>query len=84
VSLAARPGGSSGGSAGSGTLRLPIRFVASQIGMIRDRIGRIPDEALRPALLAHAEALEAEALAAVERLGGLRHGADYVVVAEAA
>lgn len=70
------------------TRRVPIRFgtrfVASQMGMIRDRIGCMPDESLRPALLAHAEALEAEALSAVERLGGLRHGSDYVVVAEVA
>jgi hypothetical protein len=64
------------------SIRFGARFVSSQLGMIRDRIGRIPDEALRPALLAHADALEAEALSAVERLGGLRHGADYVVVAE--
>jgi hypothetical protein len=66
--------------------RFPIRygprFVESQIGMIRDRIGRIADPGLRPALLAHAEALRDAALAACDRLGGLRHGADYVIAAE--
>jgi hypothetical protein len=51
------------------------------MGIIRDRIGRIPDEAMRPALLAHAEAMEAGTLSAVGRLG-LRHSVDYVVMAE--
>jgi hypothetical protein len=63
-------------------IRFGARFVEAQTGMIRDRIARIPDEALRPALLAHAEALRTDALEAVDRLGGLRHGEDYVVAAE--
>lgn len=63
-------------------IRFGARFVEAQAGMIRDRIGRIPDASLRFALLAHAEALREEALEAVERLGRLRHGEDYVVAAE--
>lgn len=63
-------------------IRFGARFVESQIAMVRDRIGRIPDAALRAPLAEHAGALREEALAAVERLGGLRHGADYVIAAE--
>ncbi|MBL0936761.1 MAG: class I SAM-dependent methyltransferase [Rhizobiaceae bacterium] len=67
------------------TRRFPIRyrarFVNAQLDMCVHRLHLVPDD-LRDALAAHVETLRAEALAMEAKLGGLRHGFDYVVAAE--
>jgi hypothetical protein len=67
------------------TKRFPIRyrarFVDAQLDMCVHRLHLVPDD-LRDALAAHVETLRAEALAMEAKLGGLRHGFDYVVAAE--
>jgi len=67
------------------TKRFPIRyrarFVNAQLDMCIHRLHLVPDD-LRDSLKAHVEALRAQALALEARLGGLRHGFDYVVTAE--
>ncbi len=57
-------------------------FIESQIGMCRQRLSRLADRELAAALGRHAEDLRARALARMEAEGGLRHGHDYVIVAE--
>lgn len=67
------------------TKRFPIRyrarFVNAQLDMCVHRLHLVPDD-LRDALAAHVETVRAEALAMEAKLGGLRHGFDYVVAAE--
>ncbi|MHC9084662.1 class I SAM-dependent methyltransferase [Luteimonas sp. RIT-PG2_3] len=66
--------------------RIPIRygerFVHSQLDMCTQAVGRWQDRALAVAMLAHIADLRRRALAHLHREGGLRHGHDYIVVAE--
>ncbi|MFC3076627.1 class I SAM-dependent methyltransferase [Phenylobacterium terrae] len=66
--------------------RFPIRykaaFVDSQIDMALMRLPALPDPALAEALRARGEALRRAGLAAVAAKDGIRHGCDYVIVAE--
>ncbi|WP_411834352.1 class I SAM-dependent methyltransferase [Pseudoxanthomonas mexicana] len=63
-------------------IRYGERFVHSQLDMCTHAAGRFHDRALAVAMLAHVADLRARALAHLRREGGLRHGHDYVVVAE--
>jgi hypothetical protein len=68
--------------------RIPIRygprFVHSQLDMCTQAMSKLEDRALAVALLADIEALRRPALALAGQQGGLRHGHDYIVVAEPA
>ena len=57
-------------------------FVNRQLDVARRKLVLVKDEALVQALTSRIEALRGEGLELVERLDGLRCGADYVVVAE--
>lgn len=67
---------------------LPIkygaRFIESQLAMCNHAAGKLADRNLAMAILRHTADLQARALAASKRHGGLRHGTDYVVAAEPA
>lgn len=58
------------------------RFIHSQLAMCSQATGKLADRRLAVELLRHVADLQARALALSQRLGGLRHGHDYVVVAE--
>lgn len=60
------------------------RFVDSQLGLCRQSVDRLRDRALAAPLLAHIADLRTRALAHVAGEGGLRHGHDYIIVAEPA
>ncbi|MBU4611600.1 class I SAM-dependent methyltransferase [Achromobacter sp. GG226] len=62
-------------------IRYGQRFVQSQIAMCEARLPRFADAALAEAMAATLDRLRHEALALDDRLGGLRHGFDYVVSA---
>ncbi|MCO6388939.1 class I SAM-dependent methyltransferase [Aliihoeflea sp. 40Bstr573] len=62
-------------------IRYRARFVNAQLDMCAHRLHLVPED-LRSALSAHVEGLRTEALAMEARLGGLRHGFDYVIAAE--
>ncbi|MGJ4802260.1 SAM-dependent methyltransferase [Luteimonas sp. SDU82] len=66
--------------------RIPIRygerFVHSQLDMCSRALGRLRDRTAAVALLAHVEDLRRQALALIRQVGGLRHGHDYILVAE--
>ncbi len=64
-------------------IRYQRRFVNSQIDMCAPRLSRLGDRSLAAALHARGEALRHDALAIIAREGGLRHGFDYVIAAEA-
>lgn len=63
-------------------IRYRERFVNGQLDMCVHRIARLQDRTLAAALEAHVAALREKALAMVAQAGGIRLGADYVVVAE--
>ncbi|WP_205042002.1 hypothetical protein [Rhodoligotrophos defluvii] len=65
-------------------IRYGERFVNEQLNMCARRIARLADRALAGTLQQHVEDLRKRALALNATAGGLRHGADYVVAAEAA
>lgn len=65
-------------------IRYRARFIDGQLGMCDKRLPLIRDAALRTALAGQVEALREEAHEAEQRLGGLRHGFDYVITAEPA
>ncbi|MGD9805514.1 MAG: hypothetical protein AB7E81_20635 [Hyphomicrobiaceae bacterium] len=58
-------------------------WIRGQVSDCRALIARIPDPALAASLEGNAAALEGRALALCSRLGGLEHGHEYVIVAEA-
>ena len=58
------------------------RFVHGQLEMCERRLPAIADEALRAGLAARIKGLRAQALEVLQREDGLRHGSDYVIVAE--
>lgn len=62
-------------------IRYGQRFIQSQIAMCEARLPRFADAALAEAMAARLARLRHEALALDARLGGLRHGFDYVVAA---
>lgn len=66
--------------------RIPVcygeRFVNSQLDLCSSALAQVRDRSLAVALQAHVAALRDRALAFVSREGGLRHGHDYIVVAE--
>lgn len=64
-------------------IRYQRRFVNSQIDMCVPRLSRLGNRSLAAALHARGEALRQDALAIIAREGGLRHGFDYVIAAEA-
>jgi len=57
------------------------RFVDSQLDMCRDRVQRFHRAAPKRATLGYIDDLRARALAEIDREGGLRHGADYLIAA---
>ncbi|MEQ9737155.1 MAG: hypothetical protein RLN67_08000, partial [Algiphilus sp.] len=63
-------------------IRYRARFIDGQLDMCDDRLPLIRDAALREALANQVRALREEAHEAEQRLGGLRHGFDYVITAE--
>lgn len=66
--------------------RFPVRygerFVVSQLDMCDQALARLRDRSLAVSLQSHAAALRDRALAFVTREGGIRHGSDYIIVAE--
>ncbi len=65
-------------------IRYGERFVNGQLDMCVRNAGRFQDRKLAVAMLAHVEELRHRALAHVQQNGGIRHGHDYIVVAEPA
>jgi hypothetical protein len=65
-------------------IRYGERFINSQLDMCSRAIDRLADRRLAVAMHGHVATLRTEALAAATRSGGLRHGYDYVIVAEPA
>lgn len=63
-------------------IRYGARFVDSQLDMCSAAVDTLADRRLAVAMHAHIADLRREALAAVKRSGGIRHGHDYVIVAE--
>lgn len=60
------------------------RFVHSQLDLCMQSVGKLRDRALAAPLLAHIADLRTRALAWIAREGALRHGHDYIIVAEPA
>lgn len=65
-------------------IRYGERFVNGQLDMCVRNAGRFRDRKLAVAMLAHVEELRQRALNHVQQYGGIRHGHDYIVVAEPA
>ena len=65
-------------------IRYGERFIDSQLDMCTQAAGRFRDRGLAVAMQAHVADLRLRALAQARREGGLRHGHDYIVVAEPA
>lgn len=63
-------------------IRCGNRFITSQLDLCATAIDRWKDRNLAVAMHAHIAALRAESLAVARRDGALRHGHDYVIVAE--
>lgn len=63
-------------------IRYGERFVHSQLDMCAQAVGRLRNRALAAPMLAHIADLRTRAVAHIAREGGLRHGHDYIVVAE--
>jgi len=57
------------------------RFVNGQLDMCLDRLPLLGSAELAETLARHIETLRVKALAKIDQDGGLRHGADYVVLA---
>lgn len=64
------------------SIRCGNRFITSQLDLCASAVDRWKDRALAVAMHTHIAALRAEALAVARRDGALRHGHDYVIVAE--
>src|SRR5690606_18687716 len=60
------------------------RFVHSQLDLCMQSVNRLHNRALAGPLQGHIADLRTRALAHIVREGGLRHGHDYIIVAEAA
>ena len=58
------------------------RFVRGQLEMCERRLPSIADEALRAGLASRIKGLRDQALEVLQREDGLRHGSDYVIVAQ--
>lgn len=65
-------------------IRYGERFIDSQLDMCTRAAGRFGDRGLAVAMQANVADLRLRALAHARREGGLRHGHDYIVVAEPA
>ena len=65
-------------------VRYGERFVVTQLDLCDQALQRLRDRALAVALQSHVASLRDRALAFVARAGGIRHGYDYIVVAEPA
>lgn len=65
-------------------IRYGERFINGQLDMCVQRLNGLRDRAVAVAMQAHVAALRARALAEAQRLNGLRHGSDYIIVAEPA
>lgn len=65
-------------------IRYRARFVDGQLDMCVQRLRRLPDRHLATAMQQHVEQLRERALAAAQRMDGLRHGFDYVIAADPA
>jgi hypothetical protein len=63
-------------------IRYGERFIDSQLDMCTRTLGKLKDRQLAVALQRHVAELRCQALALCHREGGLRHGHDYIVVAE--
>ncbi|MCR5876250.1 class I SAM-dependent methyltransferase [Phenylobacterium sp. J426] len=63
-------------------IRYKARFVNAQIDMALMRVARLPNTKLAASLVDHGEALRARALNLADAEDGLRHGFDYVIVAD--
>ena len=63
-------------------VRYGERFVNSQLDMCVQSLDKLRDRSLAVSLQSHVAALRDRALAFVAREGGIRHGSDYIVVAE--
>lgn len=57
-------------------------FVNGQLDMCLDLSNRFASRTVAEAIRVHAEELRRQALSAIDVEGGLRHGADYLIVAE--
>lgn len=68
--------------------RIPIRygerFINSQLDLCSESVGKLHDRALAVSLQSHIAQLRDRALGLAQAEGGLRHGHDYIVVAESA
>src|SRR5690606_19873499 len=60
------------------------RFVHSQLDLCMQSVNRLHNRALAGPLQGHIADLRSRAVADIVREGGLRHGHDYIIVAEAA
>ncbi|HRL20605.1 MAG TPA: class I SAM-dependent methyltransferase [Alcaligenes sp.] len=65
-------------------IRYGERFIHGQLDMCTQRLRRLQDRNLALALSEHVETLRRRALALCQAEGGLRHGHDYVICAQAA
>lgn len=65
-------------------IRYGERFVTSQLDLAARAVNALPDRRLAVALHTHIAELRTRCLAHVQREGGLRHGHDYIIVAEPA
>ena len=63
-------------------IRYGERFIHSQLDMCTHAAGKLRDRSLAIALMSHASELRARAMARLRSESGLRHGHDYIVVAE--
>lgn len=63
-------------------IRYGERFINSQLDLAAASLGRLRDRALAVSLQQHIADLRARALAMIGAEGGLRHGHDYIIVAE--
>lgn len=58
------------------------KFINGQLDMCLHMASRFSSRPVKDAMLLHAEELRQQALSAIDLAGGLRYGADYLIVAE--
>jgi len=63
-------------------IRYGERFINSQLDLCAASIGKLRDRRLAVAMMQHVEDLRRQAHALALQEGGLRHGYDYLIVAE--
>jgi len=63
-------------------IRYGERFINSQLDLCAASLGKLRDRTVAVALMQHVEDLRRRAHALVQQEGGLRHGHDYLIVAE--